>query len=157
MKFSRLTLITPLAAAAALASCVGPMNHDKDKDDAADHQHSTSRYLVDDSNNPAAPPSTHENALPQTSADGGPLPPESGTPLPPKTTAPAPTTTNASAPPVPPPPSSSNQYPYGKPVPGKKGFVTSPYDDKAGMIDVRDFSPGQKVRDPYTNKIFLVP
>ncbi len=54
-----------------------------------------------------------------------------------------------------PPPAS--QYPYGKPVPGKKGFVTSPYDDKAGMIDVRDYSPGTKVRDPYTNKIFLVP
>lgn len=55
------------------------------------------------------------------------------------------------------PPAPTSQYPYGKPVPGKKGFVTSPYDDKAGMIDVRDYSPGTKVRDPYTQKIFLVP
>jgi hypothetical protein len=25
------------------------------------------------------------------------------------------------------------------------------------MVDVRDFQPGQKVRDPRTGKIFLVP
>ena len=77
------------------------------------------------------------------------------TPPPPKTDGSAGTSGNTGTPPTPPPPTS--QYPYGKPVPGKKGFVNSPYDDKAGMIDVRDYAPGTKVRDPYTNKIYLVP
>ena len=47
-------------------------------------------------------------------------------------------------------------YPYGVPVPGKQGFVRSPYSpDK--MTDVRGYAPGTEVKDPYTGKIFLVP
>jgi hypothetical protein len=47
-------------------------------------------------------------------------------------------------------------YPYGVPVPGKPGFVRSPYSpDK--MTDVRGYAPGTEVKDPYTQKIFLVP
>ncbi len=47
-------------------------------------------------------------------------------------------------------------YPYGVPVPGKSGFVRSPYSpDK--MTDVRGYAPGTEVKDPYTGKIFLVP
>lgn len=47
-------------------------------------------------------------------------------------------------------------YPYGVPVPGKAGFVRSPYSpDK--MTDVRGYAPGTEVKDPYTGKIFLVP
>ena len=48
--------------------------------------------------------------------------------------------------------------PYGIPVPGRKGMVTSPYtpeDEK--YIDVTDFASGSVVRDPYTGKFFLVP
>jgi len=46
---------------------------------------------------------------------------------------------------------------YGTPVPGKNGFVTSPFSPDAGYIDVRGFAPGTPVKDPYTGKVFLTP
>ena len=55
------------------------------------------------------------------------------------------------------PKTEKGDYPYGTPVPGKKGFVTSPFAPESGFIDVRDFPPGTPVKDPYTNKIFLTP
>ena len=47
--------------------------------------------------------------------------------------------------------------PYGTPVPGKQGFVTSPFSPSSGYIDVRGFAPGTPVKDPYTGKVFLTP
>ena len=48
--------------------------------------------------------------------------------------------------------------PYGIPVPGRKGMVTSPYTPEDGKyIDVTDFASGSVVKDPYTGKFFLVP
>lgn len=48
--------------------------------------------------------------------------------------------------------------PYGIPVPGRKGMVTSPYlPDEGKYIDVTDFTSGSIVKDPYTEKFFLVP
>ena len=47
--------------------------------------------------------------------------------------------------------------PYGIPVPGHKGMVTSPYSPEGNYIDISAFAPGSAVRDPYTGKIFLVP
>ena len=62
----------------------------------------------------------------------------------------------ASAPAPTAPPTAKGDYPYGVPVPGKPGFVRSPYSpDK--MTDVRGYAPGTEVKDPYTQKIFLVP
>jgi hypothetical protein len=65
-----------------------------------------------------------------------------------------------STPPPPPPPTAAvtvGNYEYGKPVPGKTGFVTSPYAPASGYVDVRGFPPGTEVKDPYSGKIFLVP
>jgi hypothetical protein len=44
-------------------------------------------------------------------------------------------------------------------VPGKPGFVYPPGVEQSpkNMLDVRDFSPAQKVKDPRTGKVFLVP
>jgi hypothetical protein len=50
-----------------------------------------------------------------------------------------------------------SDLPYGIPVPGKQGFVTSPFSPDSGYIDVRSFPPGTEVRDPYTGKSFLTP
>ena len=64
--------------------------------------------------------------------------------------------------PAPPPPTAAptkvakGDYPYGIPVPGKPHLVESPY-SPGKYIDVEGFPPGTEVKDPYTDKIFLVP
>lgn len=49
--------------------------------------------------------------------------------------------------------------PFADRVPGKQGFVYPPgvEHDLKNMLDVRDFTPGQKVRDPRTGNVFIVP
>src|SRR6266853_5959706 len=48
--------------------------------------------------------------------------------------------------------------PYGIPVPGRKGMVTSPYTpDEGKYVDVTGFTSGSIIKDPYTGKFFLVP
>jgi hypothetical protein len=56
-----------------------------------------------------------------------------------------------------PPEKAKGDMPYGIPVPGGKGLVTSPYLPDKTYIDVSAFAPGMAVKDPYTGKIFLVP
>ena len=51
----------------------------------------------------------------------------------------------------------NSDLPYGIPVPGKQGLVTSPFSPDSGYIDVRSFPPGTEVKDPYTGKTFLTP
>ena len=62
------------------------------------------------------------------------------------TSTPAPRSTTAAVP-----------FPTAKPVPGKPGYVFSPYDPNGGYVDVTGYQSGSKVKDPYSQKIFLVP
>ena len=51
----------------------------------------------------------------------------------------------------------TGDLPYGIPVPGRKGMVTSPYLPEGNYVDVSAFAPGSAVKDPYTGKLFRVP
>jgi hypothetical protein len=51
----------------------------------------------------------------------------------------------------------ARDLPYGVPVPGRPGFVTSPYAPTRGQVDVREFASGAEVEDPFTGKVFLAP
>jgi hypothetical protein len=48
-------------------------------------------------------------------------------------------------------------FPTAKSVPGKSGYVFSPFDTEGRYVDVSGFAPGTKVKDPWTDKVFLVP
>ncbi len=49
------------------------------------------------------------------------------------------------------------QFPVAKAVPGKPGLVFNPFDAKGGYIDVSGYASGSKVKDPDSQKIFIVP
>jgi hypothetical protein len=51
----------------------------------------------------------------------------------------------------------SAKIPYAKPVPGKPGYVYSPFDPNGGYVDVTGYASGSKAKDPYSGKIFIVP
>jgi hypothetical protein len=95
------------------------------------------------------PTETQEYPPPQQPFNpNGPVQPM-GTPPPQVATSPPP----AAAPPT---KVAKGDYPYGIPVPGKPHLVESPY-SPGKYIDVEGFPPGTEVKDPYTDKIFLVP
>jgi hypothetical protein len=49
------------------------------------------------------------------------------------------------------------QFPIAERVPGKSGLVMSPFDPEARYVDVSGYASGTKVKDPWTEKIFIVP
>lgn len=56
-----------------------------------------------------------------------------------------------------PPPSASADLPYGSAIPGRAGFVNSPYAAKHQLVDVTGLPTGMEVKCPYTGKLFRVP
>jgi hypothetical protein len=53
--------------------------------------------------------------------------------------------------------STQSEFPTAKAVPGKPGYVVSPFDSSGRYVDVSGYAPGTKVKDPWTDKIFVVP
>jgi hypothetical protein len=53
--------------------------------------------------------------------------------------------------------STSAAFPTAKAVPDKPGYVFSPFDSSGRYVDVSGYTPGTKVKDPWTDKIFIVP
>lgn len=164
--------VLALLASAALASCITPYHPpgpatgvSLDTPASGQRSNRQTRYL-EESQSTQVPPAD-PNATAQTQAPTNTPPPPSDTPAPadpntPSSTTPAPSTPagtsgTATTPPAPTTPAAPAELPFGKPVPGKKGYVYSPYDSQAGFVDVRDIAPGTKVKCPYTGKVFRVP
>lgn len=93
-------------------------------------------------------------------------PPEAGSPdspdspgLPSMPMAPMPPTSSvppsSGPPPVAEPP--GGIAPVAVPVPGKPGFVVSPYSPQSGYVDVTGLAHGSEAHDPYTGQVFRVP
>jgi hypothetical protein len=66
-------------------------------------------------------------------------------------------TTRPEPKPSPPASSTSSAFPTAKAVPDKPGYVFSPFDSSGRYVDVSGYTSGTKVKDPWTDKIFIVP
>ena len=53
--------------------------------------------------------------------------------------------------------SSTSAFPTAKTVPDKPGYVFSPFDSSGRYVHVSGYTAGTKVKDPWTDKIFIVP
>ena len=77
---------------------------------------------------------------------------------PPKTTPPVAHSDTTQPEPKPSSPAqASSTFPTAKAVPDKPGYVFSPFDSGGRYVDVSGYTPGTKVKDPWTDKIFVVP
>ena len=77
-------------------------------------------------------------------------PPANREPVTGASVAPSPTATSVAS------RNAASTAPFASPVPGKPGFVYSPYDEKF-LIDVRGVPPGMEMKDPNTGKPLRVP
>lgn len=147
-----------LLSIGTLAGCSSPAPTPDDAASIAERQRadayasrpvSTSNPTTRRSSRPKPTPTTR----PESPAESTPKPETTPNPTPKPQATPKPETATAPEPAGP----AEEEPLFGSPVPGKPGFVTSPYSPGAGYIDVTGLPPGSKARDPYTNKVFRVP
>lgn len=115
--------------------------------------HDSSRTRVD----LTPPPPVSPGEVPSS----GRLEPKTGGPgaSPRNVSPPPPSSASASAgePSTKPAPVKREDLPYGISIPGRKGYVYSPFTDNKQQVDVSDIPTGTKVKCPYTGKVFRVP
>ncbi len=89
-----------------------------------------------------APPVVKPQPKPEPQAQAKVTPPSA-----PQQTPPAPTA----------PKTAATELPFGVLIPGRPGFVNSPYAAKHQLVDVTGLPTGMEVKCPYTGKLFRVP
>lgn len=154
-----LPVILLLAATASFVSCYGPTppvagGHGRSLDIPPRYGAPPSQTQYIDPVDPNAAATVQSpDPLAPVLGDNVTPPVGTSTSLPPPVTVTPPQVT----PPAPVAPVAPAEIPVATRIPGKLGFVKSPFDTNGQPIDVRDFQSGQKAKCPYTGKVFRVP